>query len=103
MSFVLDAGLQVGIPNKKYYALRLAVEEFVVNCIRHGYLANNLKGDIEIHVRLSNGYFVVTIIDTAGLRKGGETVEKEGMRRSENQILEADLVLLITVSRHESN
>lgn len=65
MSFVLDAGIQVGIPAKKYYCLRLAVEEFIVNSIKHGYLANNIEDELEIHVRLANGYFTVSIIDSA--------------------------------------
>jgi tRNA modification GTPase len=40
----------------------------------------------------------VSLYDTAGLRKTVETVEREGMRRSESLILSADLVLHVTVS-----
>ena len=36
------------------------------------------------------------IIDTAGLREGGDLVEQEGMRRAWNEIARADIVLLVT-------
>jgi tRNA modification GTPase len=38
----------------------------------------------------------LTLVDTAGLRHSGETVEIEGMRRAARRMHEADLVLLIT-------
>ena len=37
----------------------------------------------------------VTLIDTAGLRQGGERIEIVGMKRTEEVILAADLVLLV--------
>lgn len=43
----------------------------------------------------------ITIVDTAGLRKGGESVEIEGMRRTEKQIGRADLVLMVTEAGNE--
>lgn len=65
MSFVLDAATQLNISSEKYYGLRLAVEEFVVNSIRHGYMANQLQGQLEIRVRFENSYLSVSIIDSA--------------------------------------
>ena len=38
----------------------------------------------------------VEIVDTAGLRESADPVEREGVRRAENQAREADLVLVIT-------
>ena len=37
----------------------------------------------------------VSLVDTAGLRKGGDTVEVEGIRRTEQKLALADLVLLV--------
>lgn len=45
----------------------------------------------------------ITIVDTAGLRKGGETVEIEGMKRTEKQLGRADLVLLVAEAGSELN
>ena len=36
------------------------------------------------------------IVDTAGLREGGDLVEQEGIRRAWNEIASADIVLLVT-------
>ena len=41
------------------------------------------------------------IIDTAGLREGGDQVEQEGMRRAWNEIACADIVLLVTENQAE--
>ena len=38
----------------------------------------------------------VEIVDTAGLRESADPVEREGVRRAENQAREADLVLVVT-------
>ena len=38
----------------------------------------------------------VELVDTAGLRIGGEKVEREGMRRAEEMLKSSDLVLLVT-------
>lgn len=38
----------------------------------------------------------VELIDTAGLREGGERIEQEGMRRSENLLQSSDIVFFVT-------
>jgi len=38
----------------------------------------------------------VEIVDTAGLRESADPVEREGVRRAENQARDADLVLVVT-------
>lgn len=38
----------------------------------------------------------VELIDTAGLRSGGEKIEREGMRRAEELLKSSDIVILIT-------
>lgn len=43
----------------------------------------------------------VTLFDTAGLRIGGESVEQEGMRRSEKLLLNADLVIHVYAAGEE--
>lgn len=40
----------------------------------------------------------VSLVDTAGLRKGGDAVEVEGIRRTEQKLALADLVLLVVDS-----
>jgi tRNA modification GTPase len=37
----------------------------------------------------------LTLVDTAGLRDGGDVVEREGMRRARDELLRADLVLAL--------
>jgi tRNA modification GTPase len=37
----------------------------------------------------------LTLVDTAGLREGGDVVEREGMRRARDELLRADLVLAL--------
>jgi tRNA modification GTPase len=45
----------------------------------------------------------VTLFDTAGLRDTNETVEREGIRRSEKLMLQADVVVLVTVANDASS
>lgn len=46
-----------------------------------------------LEVRLDLDGFAVTLIDTAGLRDGGDVIEAEGMRRGRARAATADLIL----------
>ena len=46
---------------------------------------------LEVHLDL--GGYAVTLLDTAGLREGGDLIEAEGMRRGRARAATADLVL----------
>jgi len=48
-----------------------------------------------LHVDLDIGGFLVKLYDTAGLRETNELVEREGIRRAENLVAQADLVLYL--------
>jgi len=48
-----------------------------------------------LHVDLSMDGYLVRLYDTAGLRETDEIVEREGIRRAEKIIAEADLVIFI--------
>jgi tRNA modification GTPase len=41
----------------------------------------------------------LTLVDTAGLREGGDTIEREGMRRARAEVARADLVLVMLDAR----
>ncbi|MEL6525733.1 MAG: ATP-binding protein [Chloroflexota bacterium] len=81
MGFVMSAAVDVSFPATKQYGLRLAVEEFLVNSIRHGYIAHELVGEIHIHVELSSDYFVVTIVDSAPPFNPESLVEPESLHK----------------------
>lgn len=51
-----------------------------------------------IEVQLDLGGFPVRLIDTAGLREGGGSIEQEGMRRTRAHASEADLCLVMCPS-----
>lgn len=48
---------------------------------------------VEDHLRINGLNF--RLIDTAGIREGAEKIEQEGIRRSKEALLSADLVLLV--------
>jgi tRNA modification GTPase len=48
-----------------------------------------------LQVDLDIGGYLVKLYDTAGLRETDELVEREGIRRAENMVAEADLVLYL--------
>lgn len=54
-----------------------------------------------LHVDLTLQGLPVRIVDTAGLRDSVDPVEIEGVRRAEQQAVEADLVLLVSEAGHE--
>ncbi|MGH8078317.1 MAG: tRNA uridine-5-carboxymethylaminomethyl(34) synthesis GTPase MnmE, partial [Lysobacter sp.] len=41
----------------------------------------------------------LTLVDTAGLREGGDTIEREGMRRARNELERADLAIVVLDAR----
>ncbi|MDQ3617842.1 MAG: 50S ribosome-binding GTPase, partial [Pseudomonadota bacterium] len=41
----------------------------------------------------------LTLVDTAGLRDGGDTIEREGMRRARNELERADLAIVVLDAR----
>ena len=49
----------------------------------------------QIHERLTIGDIPVSLIDTAGLRETGDTVESIGVERSKQTMADADLVLIL--------
>ena len=42
----------------------------------------------------------LTLVDTAGLREGGDTIEREGMRRARNELARADLAIVVLDARN---
>jgi tRNA modification GTPase len=41
----------------------------------------------------------LTLVDTAGLREGGDTIEREGMRRARDELQRADLAVVVVDAR----
>ncbi len=41
----------------------------------------------------------LTLVDTAGLRAGGDTIEREGMRRATAELVQADLAIIVLDAR----
>ena len=41
----------------------------------------------------------LTLVDTAGLREGGDAIEREGMRRARDELARADLVIVVLDAR----
>lgn len=41
----------------------------------------------------------LTLVDTAGLREGGDAIEREGMRRARNELRQADLAMIVLDAR----
>ncbi|MCR6664164.1 MAG: tRNA uridine-5-carboxymethylaminomethyl(34) synthesis GTPase MnmE [Luteimonas sp.] len=45
------------------------------------------------------GGIEITLVDTAGLRDGGDAIEREGMRRAQSELQRADLALVVVDAR----
>ncbi len=54
-------------------------------------IAGTTRDLIEVHLNL--GGYPVTLVDTAGLRDGGDQIEREGVRRARDRATHADLAL----------
>ena len=54
-------------------------------------VAGTTRDVIEVHLDL--GGYPVLLVDTAGLRNSADVVEREGIRRTQDRIADADLVL----------
>jgi tRNA modification GTPase len=94
----LRDGLQIAIvgpPNSGKSSLLNALARRDVAIVSE--LAGTTRDVIEVHLDL--GGYPVTLADTAGLRSlaesGGDTVEREGMRRARGRAAAADLKLAV--------
>lgn len=56
-------------------------------------IAGTTRDVLEVHLDL--GGYPVTVVDTAGLREGGDVIEEEGIRRARARAEAADLRLLM--------
>jgi len=60
-------------------------------------VAGTTRDTLREHVRL--GGIELTLVDTAGLREGGDAIEREGMRRARAELTSADLALVVVDAR----
>ncbi|RJU09646.1 tRNA uridine-5-carboxymethylaminomethyl(34) synthesis GTPase MnmE [Xanthomonas campestris] len=52
-----------------------------------------------LHEAIQLDGFELTLVDTAGLREGGDAIEREGMRRARAELQRADLALIVLDAR----
>ncbi|MEB2231853.1 tRNA uridine-5-carboxymethylaminomethyl(34) synthesis GTPase MnmE [Xanthomonas sp. LMC-A-07] len=52
-----------------------------------------------LHEAIQLDGFELTLVDTAGLREGGDAIEREGMRRARAELQRADLALVVLDAR----
>ncbi|MCC5090525.1 tRNA uridine-5-carboxymethylaminomethyl(34) synthesis GTPase MnmE [Xanthomonas campestris] len=52
-----------------------------------------------LHEAIQLDGFELTLVDTAGLREGGDAIEREGMRRARAELQRADLALIVVDAR----
>ncbi|NEL81459.1 MAG: tRNA uridine-5-carboxymethylaminomethyl(34) synthesis GTPase MnmE, partial [Xanthomonas perforans] len=52
-----------------------------------------------LHEAIQLDGFELTLVDTAGLRDGGDAIEREGMRRARAELQRADLALVVLDAR----
>ena len=91
---LLRDGLQIAIigpPNAGKSSLLNALAKRDVAIVSA--LAGTTRDVLEVHLDL-NGYPVI-LADTAGVRDGGQAIEREGIRRALQQAAEADLKLAV--------
>ncbi len=60
-------------------------------------VAGTTRDALREHVRI--GGIELTLVDTAGLREGGDAIEREGMRRARAELTSADLALVVVDAR----
>ncbi len=88
----LREGLQVvlaGAPNAGKSSLLNALSQRDAAIVSQ--LPGTTRDAIEVHLDLAG--YPVTLIDTAGLREAGGEVEREGIRRTLQRAVEADLIV----------
>lgn len=82
----------IGAPNVGKSSLLNAIARRDVAIVSD--IAGTTRDVVEVHLDL--GGLPVTIADTAGLREGGDVIEREGMARARARIAEADVVVAVT-------
>jgi tRNA modification GTPase len=79
----------VGPPNAGKSSLINALSNREVAIVSD--IAGTTRDLIEVHLNLAG--YPVTLVDTAGLRDGGDAIEQEGVRRARERAARADLTL----------
>lgn len=79
----------LGPPNAGKSSLVNALSERDVAIVTD--IPGTTRDVLEVHLDL--GGYAVTLVDTAGLRDGGDVIEAEGMRRGRARAAAADLIL----------
>lgn len=96
---ILHDGLSlclVGLPNAGKSSLMNALLEKDRAIVSH--IPGTTRDILEDHMRLNGLNF--RLVDTAGIRESDEPIEKEGIRRTKEAMVEADLILAV-VDRSE--
>lgn len=62
---VREAAGEASLDKKRTYRLQLAVDEIASNIVIHGYMENNLAGDIEIKREIDADSLTITLVDSA--------------------------------------
>lgn len=61
--YVLNAAQVAGIPKKKAYRLRLAVDELVTNIINYGYANQASPIDLEVRAEVGEDFLKIILVD----------------------------------------
>ena len=62
--YVLETADEIGLPTKKAYGLRLAVDEIATNIVTHGYAAAGRQGDLVFSARVTPQEVHIFLEDT---------------------------------------
>jgi len=62
--YIKDAAAKAGLTAKQAYGLRLAMDEIATNIANHGYLENNLTGNIRVSGKMSLDELILMLEDT---------------------------------------
>ncbi|HLK56955.1 MAG TPA: ATP-binding protein [Chthonomonadaceae bacterium] len=63
--FVLQAAAAAGLPRKRAYRLRLAVDEIATNVIHYGYGGSGQSGDLTLRAELTEDSLTLVLEDTS--------------------------------------
>ncbi len=63
--FVLQAATAAGLPRKRAYRLRLAVDEIATNVINYGYGGSGQSGDLILRAELTQDSLALVLEDTS--------------------------------------